>query len=76
MTNSNEHFSAHAEQPPDQPGFGIAPVSAEQKGKKPSWSMAQKVGLLALIVALVIGTVHLYFLELSPSPYDLRVLGQ
>ncbi len=76
MTDSNEHISEGPAPRPDQPGFVVEPASAEQQVKKLSWSLAHKTALLTLIVALVIGTVHLYFLWLSPSPYDLRVLGQ
>jgi hypothetical protein len=41
-----------------------------------SMSLAQRSCLGAAAAALLIGTLHIYYANLSPSPYDLRVLGQ
>ena len=44
--------------------------------RAPRWT-AGRIGLLAgATVLLMLGGLHLYYLNLSPSPYDLRVLGQ
>jgi alpha-2-macroglobulin-like protein len=39
-------------------------------------SLFGKFGIVAASIALVIGAIHLHYLTLSASPYDLRVLGQ
>jgi hypothetical protein len=41
-----------------------------------SLSLAQKAWLGAAAAALIIGALHIYYATLSPSPFDLRVLGQ
>jgi alpha-2-macroglobulin-like protein len=39
-------------------------------------SLFARFGITAASVALVIGAIHLYYLTIAASPYDLRVLGQ
>ena len=39
-------------------------------------SQLQKLVIVAAVLAAMIGTLHVYYLRLSASPYDLRVLGQ
>ena len=36
----------------------------------------QKLAIVAAVLAAMIGALHVYYLRLSASPYDLRVLGQ
>ena len=44
---------------------------------RPPWiTPARAGGLVAAAAVLMIGAAHLYYLSLSPTPYDLRVLGQ
>jgi len=76
MTNANEHVFGRTEQKSDQPMPGIQPVAAERPGWFRSLSGGKLAGLLALGAGLLIGCMNLYFLWLSPTPYDLRVLGQ
>ncbi len=39
-------------------------------------SKFQKLAIVAAVMAAMIGSLHVYYLRLSASPYDLRVLGQ
>ncbi len=39
-------------------------------------SKFQKFAIVAAVLAAMIGSLHVYYLRLSASPYDLRVLGQ
>src|SRR5580704_13172651 len=39
-------------------------------------SVYEKFGLVVATLAVMIGSLHLYYLNLSAAPYDLRVLGQ
>jgi alpha-2-macroglobulin-like protein len=39
-------------------------------------SVYEQFGLVAATLAVMIGSLHLYYLKLSAAPYDLRVLGQ
>jgi hypothetical protein len=44
--------------------------------RRRSWLHGGTLALVAAAAALVIGAFHVYYATLSPSPYDLRVLGQ
>lgn len=44
---------------------------------RPPWITPARVGWLTAAAAiLLVGCLHLYYLNLSPTPYDLRLLGQ
>ena len=55
-------------------------VCAGDAVRAKSWlrrfTFAQHAAMLAAAVAVMIGTAHLYYLSMSPSPVDLKVLGQ
>ena len=44
--------------------------------REPRWTPARSALAFAAAVALLLGGFHLYYLTLSPSPYELKVLGQ
>ena len=47
-----------------------------QQYRAPRWTAGRFSLLAGAAALLILGGMHLYYLNLSPSPYDLRVLGQ
>ena len=76
MTEGNEYLRVNRERDPGLPQVATPPVPPVRKGWFRFLSPREQAGLLALLLGLLLGCIHLYFLNLSSSPYDLRVLGQ
>ncbi len=75
MTESNEHVSARREPDPKPTSPETTATAIVPAGWTRFFAPAS-AALLAGVVALLIGCLHLYYLHFSPTPYDLRVLGQ
>ena len=55
----------------------LAAVSDRIERKRRNWMVYRRtVGAVTAAAILIIGSMHVYYQQLRPTPYDLRILGQ